>query len=89
MCSSSSGGYCVSVYHRAVRVIDPAIPAQRKRQCLKFVLETIIYLTFFFRRALKKPKTRQKGSQLFEGPVCAEADSVNRQLAWQSPGERG
>lgn len=39
-------GVIVSPFcHLVVRVIDPATPAQRKRQCLKFLLETIMYLT--------------------------------------------
>lgn len=59
------------VCHQVVRVIDPTIPAQRKRQCLKFLLETIMYLTlkhesfcFYFFGGHKKKKKENKTRRL-------------------------
>lgn len=42
-------------------------------------LKAWVLLLLFFWRALKKKKkkTKPEGSQLFEGPVCAETGSVN------------
>lgn len=64
MYSSANGSYCVLHLSSGSQryLTDPAIPAQRKRQCLKYLLQTIMYLTLkyasgclhFFRRALKK-----------------------------------